>query len=406
LFVGKSWRRLFVFSTAALITGILLAATPAQGSEIQRAPAPLGHVDSISVSGANATVSGWTFDPNQPDVSIQVHIYVFVDGRVNSGSAFVADDNRPDVNQVFSIPGRHGFSRSVKLVSGWNVVCSYGISPIGGNTVLGPCLGVIAEGDESSYQVATSASFDGLPLGPVAPASFNNQVGAASKSTGAYDDMTVAADGSRSGSFLRTILRAGTIHSQPGGDNGNNLFIPLSRTYERACLQYDIRFDAGFDFSLGGKLPGLEGVAPGVRPAVPTGGGITDLGWSGRLMWLGPKAYKWAGPSNMIVSYLYHPTQAGEYGDNIRWNQPFLPGQWHTVKQCYVMNTVGQANGRLTAWLDGTRVVLDTNFVYRTRSDVAINHLVFSIFRGGNTLDWAGARDGYVDIDNLLITYG
>ena len=33
------------------------------------------------------------------------------------------------------------------------------------------------------------------------------------------------------------------------------------------------------------------------------------LGWSGRLMWLGPKAYAWAGPTDTAVSYMYGPRQ-------------------------------------------------------------------------------------------------
>ena len=62
--------------------------------------------------------------------------------------------------------------------------------------------------------------------------------------------------------------------------------VPLARQVDNACLSYDLRFDANFDWSLGGKLPGLSGVAPGVSPTLPAGGGNPgDKGWSGRLMW-------------------------------------------------------------------------------------------------------------------------
>ncbi|WP_420814070.1 polysaccharide lyase [Nakamurella deserti] len=216
--------------------------------------------------------------------------------------------------------------------------------------------------------------------------------------------MSIVSDG-RGGKAVRTVLRAGTTHSLPTKtDNGNNLFIALPGSYDEACMSYDIRFDRDFDWSLGGKLPGLEGVAPGTSLAAPTGGNNTDKGWSGRLMWLGPKAYKWAGPLNMAVSYMYHPGQAGTYGDNVRWNTAFVAGQWHTVKQCHSMNTVGKADGVLRAWIDGKLVVDDTSYVYRVRNDVHISHIVFSIFRGGNTLDWAGSRDNFIDIDNIAIT--
>jgi hypothetical protein len=157
---------------------------------------------------------------------------------------------------------------------------------------------------------------------------------------------------------------------------------------------------------VGGKLPGLVGGAPGVRPGAPAGGHPTADGWSGRLMWVGPKAYSWAGPTNMIVSYLYHPGQRSDYGDNVRWNRSFDAGRWHQVKQCFTMNTVGHSDGALQAWFDGTRVVDDAAFVYRTRSDVHINYLEWDIFRGGNTLEWAGSRTGYIDIDDVRVTVG
>jgi hypothetical protein len=174
---------------------------------------------------------------------------------------------------------------------------------------------------------------------------------------------------------------------------------------DNACLSYDIRFSPTFDWDMGGKLPGLQGVRPGISAATPTGGGNPgDKGWSGRLMWLGPQAYSWAGPTNEVVSYMYGPRQVDYYGDNYRWHRAFVAGTWHKVKICYRMNTVGSANGMLTAWMDGTKVLDVTNYVYRLRSDVHISHLNWSIFRGGAKTEWASSRDGYVDIDNVLVT--
>ncbi len=256
----------------------------------------------------------------------------------------------------------------------------------------------------TTVQTYRSANFDSWPSGTVVPSNFVSALGNTNTNSGAYDDMTVVADSRGSGKVLRTTLKAGTIHSKPGGDNGNNLFVQLPTVVDSACISYDIKFDSNFDWSLGGKLPGLEGVAPGVAPSVPTGGGETQLGWSGRAMWLGPKAYSWAGPTNQGVTYMYHTGQSSYYGDNVRWNKPFVAGRWHNVKQCYTMNTVGSANGKLAVWMDGTQVINDNAFTYRSRSDVRISHMIFSIFRGGGTLDWAGSRDGYVDIDNLKIT--
>lgn len=253
-----------------------------------------------------------------------------------------------------------------------------------------------------AIEIYRSANFNGDAVASVKPATFSKDLGAVNAGASAFGDMTIAKDSRGTGNVLRTELTKGTIRSD--GYNGAVIDVPLPRQYDKACMSYNIKFDADFDWSLGGKLPGLEGVEPGVAPSAPSGGHPTSAGWSGRLMWLGPKAYSWAGPSNMVVSYMYHPGQASEYGDNVRWNKSFVAGRWHTVKQCYAMNTVGQKNGVLQAWMDGSLVVNLHDFVYRTRSDVHINYVAWELFRGGNTLAWAGSRTGYVDIDNVQIT--
>ncbi|MDQ2744520.1 MAG: hypothetical protein M3Z66_19810 [Chloroflexota bacterium] len=250
-------------------------------------------------------------------------------------------------------------------------------------------------------KIYRSANFNGDAVASVKPATFSNDLGAVNAGVSAFGDMTIAKDSRGTGNVLRTELTKGTIRAD---GNGAVIDVPLVQQYDKACMSYDIKFDAAFDWSLGGKLPGLEGVAPGVPASAPSGGHPTSAGWSGRLMWVGPKAYSWAGPSNMVVSYMYHPGQTSQYGDNVRWNKAFVAGKWHTVKQCYAMNTVGQKNGVLQAWMDGSLVVSLPNFVYRTRSDVHINYIAWELFRGGNTLAWAGSRTGYVDIDNVQIT--
>ena len=129
-----------------------------------------------------------------------------------------------------------------------------------------------------------------------------------------------------------------------------------------------------------------------------------DKGWSGRLMWLTPKSYGWAGPVNQVVSYMYNPLQTTKYGDNVRWGKPFVANKWQTVKQCFTMNTVGRADGKLDAWLDGVQVLADDSYTFRKRTDVGISHILWHNFRGGNTISWAGSHNDYVDIDNVLVT--
>ena len=250
------------------------------------------------------------------------------------------------------------------------------------------------------------ADFDAETTGQVTPASFNKELGRTNDDLAAYDSMSYV-DDTRGGKAVRTTLAAGKIIGSGGSGDGNVLVVELNRSTDSACMSYDVRFSSGFDFSAGGKLPGLLGVAPGTAPSVPTDGGSVAHGWSGRLMWLGPAAYSFAaegGNDNMAVTYLYHSGQAGKYGDNIQWHRPFGDGRWHHVKQCHTVNAVGKSDGVLEAWFDGAVVVDRTDVVYRTDPNVHITHFDWSIFRGGSSSAWAGRTDGYVDLDNVRVS--
>ncbi len=210
------------------------------------------------------------------------------------------------------------------------------------------------------------------------------------------DDVSIVNVGGTAGKVYRVALEAGTIHSNPSGNNGVVAMVGLSRSVDDACIRYRVRFDKGFDWSKGGKLPGLSGVAPGVSPTLPSGGGNPgDKGWSGRMMW---------GPNGSIESYMYYPAQPSTYGQGFWWSRGLGDGAWHVLRQCYVMNTVGKKDGVLRAWLDGAQVLNRTDFVYRTTTNVHISHMMWSIFRGGSTMDWAGDRDGHIDFDKVRIT--
>ncbi|MGI3784458.1 MAG: polysaccharide lyase, partial [Janthinobacterium lividum] len=264
----------------------------------------------------------------------------------------------------------------------------------------------------SEPETVIDSHFDDVRVGPVTPNSFNQAVGPTNRDQGAYDSMTYVKqpDGGRS-RFVRTHLAAHEIldrNDSPG--DGNVLVVPLEdQSRDAACISYDVRFSAGFEVSGGGKLPGLLGVAPGTSPANPTGGGSTEHGWSGRVMWLGPKLSKIArdaGGPDVAVTYLYHPGQQGTFGDDLSWGRGLVDGGWHEVRQCYTLNTIGQSDGVLQAWIDDSEVLDRTDIVYRTDPKVHVTHLAWSVFRGGDNDDWAADTPGDVDIDNLKVTVG
>ncbi|MBL8121550.1 hypothetical protein JNM87_02265 [Candidatus Saccharibacteria bacterium] len=214
------------------------------------------------------------------------------------------------------------------------------------------------------------------------------------------------------------VVRQHFLAGEFGGTYGIVINAPLQYAVDEATISYDVRFvntPTAFDWGWGGKLPGLGGVLPdnpGGLQNPPTGGSPSPYGWSGRGMWITPGSYPGSSNSpNEWVGYIYDPTQtAGNYGQNRQTDTSFTAGQWHTVTQYYKMNTInaegssGNSDGIHRMWLDGNLVYENTAQVFRIYEAANITHLMWHMFYGGATSDWAPAVDTDIDIDNLLIT--
>lgn len=190
------------------------------------------------------------------------------------------------------------------------------------------------------------------------------------------------------------------------GANGASAFLSdiqfgmdLPASYNELYIAYDIMFDTNFDFVLGGKLPGLCGYDSNQAPATGcnTGGGFPDGydGWSARGMWRVDGA---------LENYVYHANQSNFYGDDEHWNANAIPGTWHRIQHRVVLNTVGQQNGVLEAWLDGTKVLSENTLEYRKIESIGINLFYFSTFFGGNNSTWAPSTDQRIFFDNFVIS--
>ena len=67
---------------------------------------PVSHLDSATCTN----LSGWTFDPNDSSVSLNVDIYVNGPASPSQpGHRYLANVYRPDVNAAYGITGNHGF---------------------------------------------------------------------------------------------------------------------------------------------------------------------------------------------------------------------------------------------------------------------------------------------------------
>ncbi|EIQ01461.1 hypothetical protein OpiT1DRAFT_00031 [Opitutaceae bacterium TAV1] len=188
--------------------------------------------------------------------------------------------------------------------------------------------------------------------------------------------------------FIRVLYPAGRTNSPHSGASWR---APLPASDE-ATAEYRVRFESGFDWTRGGKLPGLAGGSGA------TGGRPSPDGFSARYMWH---------PEGGLILYLYHSGQKDRYGDGLRLGRAstLRPGQWHTLKQRIRLNTPGEPDGILQVWVDD-RLALDRHdMCWRLAGHTwQIDHFYFSTFHGGSGPAYQPQRDNHADFDDFRVT--
>lgn len=183
---------------------------------------------------------------------------------------------------------------------------------------------------------------------------------------------------------MRVLYPEGTS-SPSDAEEGGAGFYSKAPPSDRACLQYKVRFEPGFDFVKGGKLPGLYG------GEAPSGGTEADgeNGFSIRFMWR-------EGGQGELYEYVVNTDE--DYGASIgRGLWHFPTGQWVTIEQEIILNTPDQEDGVARVWIDGRPILEQQGIVYRTTENVTIDGLMFSTFFGGDGEDWRTPRDQTID---------
>ena len=152
-----------------------------------------------------------------------------------------------------------------------------------------------------------------------------------------------------SGNSLAVAYPAGMHRSANTGAQWQLLF---DRDYDEVFVEYRVKFDEGFDFVRGGKLPGLIGGTANTGGDRPDG---TD-GFSARMHWRTDGSqgspFSNTGFANM-TQYLYHPDQPNTTGEDFRWDDSdfgdwefFQSGRWYHLRHRIVMNTVVNGVGQ------------------------------------------------------------
>jgi len=196
--------------------------------------------------------------------------------------------------------------------------------------------------------------------------------------------------------FLRVTYPAGQFGPK---DAGVQFVVSLPQGQDEVFLSYRVRFGQGFQFVKGGKLPGMVG---GTSPT----GCLTTLsevegGFSARMMWR---------RNGAAVQLMYTSALVDLCGDDFPYMlggaaARFVPGLWQQVFHHLRMNTPGQADGVIQAWLGG-RLALDRHDVaFRGPAhDFMIDALYFSTFFGGSDATWAPSTDQVVDYDDFVVS--
>lgn len=184
----------------------------------------------------------------------------------------------------------------------------------------------------------------------------------------------------------------GKYGSLGGGSNFNGI---LPKTLEHATLSYEIFFEEGFDYGLGGKMIGFRNT-----PSL-SGGNASAMaqstGFSGRMMWNEYRKMKLYFYSQGMPGPYGWDLKAGEFGD-------LKPSVWHQIELEIKMNTVGKADGIVIAKQNGVVLARVENVVLRTASSPQkITELYVDTFMGGNDSQWAPDHNQFALMKNFKV---
>ncbi|KAF9113917.1 AP-3 complex subunit sigma-1 [Mortierella sp. AM989] len=181
--------------------------------------------------------------------------------------------------------------------------------------------------------------------------------------------------------------------------------------FEKIMVSYDVLFPNGFNWVLGGKLPGIYGGTP----YEGCSGGIQSTGsncLTMRFMWR---------PNGLGEVYAYIPADAeskfcenpevmcnDQYGKSIGRGQIyFTQGNWNHLDMVMELNEpAGNQNGTLRVYLNGNQVISMNNVPYRSTGMVGFQGLMFSSFFGGADVSYATPVDANVYFKNIQLSVG
>ncbi len=153
----------------------------------------------------------------------------------------------------------------------------------------------------------------------------------------------------------------------------------------------------------GGKLPGISGTY-GVAGWGGRKSDGTD-GWSARGSFhLTIPRENPLGGLTPIGTYCYHADMKGQYGNVWLWQngyRGFLKNnRWYCVEQYLKLNTPGEKDGIIRAWIDGRPAFEKTDIRFRHTDRLKIEQVWMNVYHGGKK---PSPYDQHLYIDNVVI---
>jgi len=171
--------------------------------------------------------------------------------------------------------------------------------------------------------------------------------------------------------------------------------------YNELYFSYQITFGKNYDFSMGGKLPGLAGLNSDIDKK-PDGCKTVgqDDGFSLRSMFR---------ENGRAIGYFYHQDKTNKCGDEIDYqhegkNFSFKREKTYLIEQYVKINDANQKNGIVTIYVNGFKVLEKTDMTFSENGKYAINYQYFQLWHGGNSNDWAVDRDSTGYLDHVVLS--
>jgi hypothetical protein len=196
--------------------------------------------------------------------------------------------------------------------------------------------------------------------------------------------------------------RALRVRIKEGGNLGCNLNYKFKKRDgeepEEIYFRYYLRFADDWDpVEQGGKLPGISGT-------------YNRAGWGGRPVngtdgWSARGSFgRYIDGETAIGFYCYHVDMKGRYGSIWVWDKDRLGylknNRWYGAEQYIKLNTPGQSDGIMRAWIDGKPAFEKTGVRFRDVDSLKIEMVWLNVYQGGTK---PAKTEDHMYIDNVVI---